>query len=321
MIKNIYVLSEEGEDFYPATGTDAVGHDQMESSLTKLINKYNLSSCWPTKGINGSSKYNLNLAITQLDSVLTDTQKVPGVRVGFINESGEYEEWEFFGKEFNFSNEGGWRKIDSAAILELMEKVFPVTVSLTMTNNTVSSNNNLAAAGTPTEFVFNWVVYRKGADVTTSATKYFNGTKLDSLSKQKTETVLETEHVTKTFEFSATYQGLSDSATKTVTVVHPCYYGTVSEGVTPDTTTVSGFSKTSLKNSKSFTWSGINMTYKRICYAYPKYHGALTSIKDGNNFEYLQSFNRTEITIDSVAYYVYTMIKPVTVSNYKQIFS
>ena len=44
-------------------------------------------------------------------------------------------------------------------------------------------------------------------------------------------------------------------------------------------------------------------------------------IKDGNNFEYLGSYTRTNLTIESVDYYVYTLTKPTTISGFKQTFA
>lgn len=49
--------------------------------------------------------------------------------------------------------------------------------------------------------------------------------------------------------------------------------------------------------------------------------GTLTSIKDANNFDYIGSYNRTELTVNGEAYYIYLMIDPTSVSNFKQIYA
>ena len=54
---------------------------------------------------------------------------------------------------------------------------------------------------------------------------------------------------------------------------------------------------------------------------YPKSFGALTSIKDANNFDYINSYTRSEMTYNDVDYYVYILTDPVTITGFKQAFS
>ena len=62
------------------------------------------------------------------------------------------------------------------------------------------------------------------------------------------------------------------------------------------------------------------MVNSRTCYMYPKDFGKLTTIKDANNFEYINSYTLTERTINGVNYYIYTLTDPVTITNFKQSF-
>ena len=64
-----------------------------------------------------------------------------------------------------------------------------------------------------------------------------------------------------------------------------------------------------------------NLNNQKTCIAYPKEFGAAASIKDGNNFDYLASYTRTEVTIDGEAYYVYLLSSPTTITDFKQIIS
>ena len=64
-----------------------------------------------------------------------------------------------------------------------------------------------------------------------------------------------------------------------------------------------------------------NLNNQKTCIAYPKEFGAAVSIKDGNNFDYLASYTRTEVTIDGEAYYVYLLSSPTTITDFKQIIS
>lgn len=308
MSTTIRVITDEGVDFYPVTVTDAIGHDQMESSLTKLINRYNISKCYPKE-----AGYTLGEAITLLNEKLEDNQKFPGVHVEFLDGSGENEDWEYFGQDYDFDNELGWRRVDSSVILELQQTLFPVTVNMSVTPTVIKTN-------TATDITFNFSVSRKNINVTSNAVKYFNGETVTGNSK--TLTINEPSYKTISYTFTGAYQGLTASTTKTITIVDDCYYGIVNPTWSPTSSSVASLNKTSIKSNRSYTWTGINLTNQRVCYAFPKYYSALTSIKDGNNFEYItDSYTRSEVAIGNVEYYVYTLTRPVTISGFKQIFS
>ena len=97
--------------------------------------------------------------------------------------------------------------------------------------------------------------------------------------------------------------------TLTVTAVSASYYGIG----TADTKII--------KNTKAFTWNNINCTNNVLVYKYPKSLGKLTSIKDANNFEYINSYTYTEEDINNVTYSVYTLTDAMTVENAIQIYS
>lgn len=304
MDKEIRALKYRGDVFYPATTTDAIAHPQTKVSLSRLINRYNVSVIWPLTDNN----YSLDTAIDILDTKLISEQKIPGVIVEFINSSGKYEEWEFSG-EAAFNELQGWRQIDSSTLLELQNQVFPVTVGL-------NASKTLIATGSTGESVsFDWHVYRKGLDVVSLATKTFNGTSTEDIST--IITVQSNTYTTKNYTFTATYQGLTSSITKSIVVVDPYYYGVVNDGSSPVITSFPN----SISSSKSFTWSSINLTNQKCCYAYPQYLGELSSIKDANNFEYIGSYTKTTTTVNGVAYYIYTLTKAITITGFKQIFS
>ena len=72
--------------------------------------------------------------------------------------------------------------------------------------------------------------------------------------------------------------------------------------------------------SKNYT-STIDLVDGCTCFIYPKYFGKLTTIKDANNFEYINSYTLTERNLDGVDYYIYALTDPVTITNFKQSFS
>lgn len=110
------------------------------------------------------------------------------------------------------------------------------------------------------------------------------------------------------------------SKTIVVNGIANSYYGTIGDKVF-DVSDISGL--TAIRNlAKSFT-----MTYKldnqKSIYMYPATYGELSSIKDINNFEYINSYTFSVITYDEVSYNLYIMTDSVTVSGsgFKQVFS
>ena len=67
--------------------------------------------------------------------------------------------------------------------------------------------------------------------------------------------------------------------------------------------------------NREITFSPAN---QKICIAYPKEFEVATSIKDGNGFDYLDSYTMSEITIDNEEYYVYLLNDATSVINLKQ---
>lgn len=106
---------------------------------------------------------------------------------------------------------------------------------------------------------------------------------------------------------------VTDSENKTVTKEIPIkfvgmsYYGVLDKYMTsPTETDIIGMNKI-LKDKKTFVYKNITTPMGKICYAYPKIFGALTSIKDKTiNIDYSNgTFNLLEMTINGLEYYVY----------------
>jgi hypothetical protein len=110
----------------------------------------------------------------------------------------------------------------------------------------------------------------------------------------------------------------SISASGTIKAYALSYYGII------DTSSITENDISSLSSrlgtNKSFTHT-VNLTRQRIVYMYPQSFGTLTSIKDANNFDYINSYTRTSLTHNSVDYYVYILTDPVTITGFKQIFN
>lgn len=130
--------------------------------------------------------------------------------------------------------------------------------------------------------------------------------------------------INSTTSFYATASDGTDTATgttRTITFINPSYFGTVAATVTaPTATDIKGLTKLK-QTAKGYTNSSITMAYGKILYAYPKSYGALTSVKDANNVQYINSYTRTEVTVDGVAMYCYLLTDATGVSNFTQIYA
>ena len=123
---------------------------------------------------------------------------------------------------------------------------------------------------------------------------------------------------TKTFTLSVTdSKNNVRSSSITFTFVYPFYYGTFTNSLT-EADIKNEVKLVELKNNKTLTLTYNDM---KVSYAYPKAYGELKSIKDGNGFEYLNDFNKEEMNINSIPYYVYKIKNKASVSQIKYTFS
>ena len=101
---------------------------------------------------------------------------------------------------------------------------------------------------------------------------------------------------------------------KTVSVFAPSYYGSVK---TFDVSLLNVINNA----SKECTFTSIYLDDEKFVYMYPSNFGELNSIKDGNNFEYINSYTKDHIQYNGIDYLVYILTDSVTISDFKQIFS
>ena len=111
------------------------------------------------------------------------------------------------------------------------------------------------------------------------------------------------------------------SATKNITFANKSYYGFVADGTTVNETVIKALQNNVLKTSKALKYTGINCINSKIVYAYPQNQGLLSSILDGSGFDYIDSYDCTNTTVDGVNYNVYVMIDPTTLDGFMQKFA
>lgn len=203
-------------------------------------------------------------------------------------------------------------------IAALQKSVWPLDITLTVTPSVIE-------VGKTTSVSASWTAKRDGVNILPQATSigFNNGstsTALTAGTSSKATNMTPDTPKSLNFSISITYDGMTKSASAQVKAVYPSYFGKVSATATIDATAVTALAKI-LNSTKAMTQSNQSLSNQRLVYAYPKSFGALSSVKDGNNFETLTAYTRTELAIGGVDYYVYAMTTPVTASGVKQIYS
>lgn len=200
---------------------------------------------------------------------------------------------------------------------KISDELWPTTMS-------VSGGGSVYELGTTQSVTVRINITRDGETVTpTSLT--INGTPVDASQTSFTYSVTETT----TFSVVAIANGVTLTGSTTVTFVYASYFGVVDSTFTSsDLSSLSVDSLTKLvRSSKSYTGTA-SLSNQKTIYIYPQSFGTLSSIKDANNFDYINSYTRVSYTTDqwslngdSVAYYVYYLTDPTTVTSFTQTFA
>lgn len=187
-------------------------------------------------------------------------------------------------------------------------------VNTTINGTIITLQINSLGTSTPTSIEFY-------VDGTLIDTQTYNNGQLKYTSNYTTDITTNTKVEAKLLYNKSTGDSTSVVGNKTFTFVNPSYFGTtLLDSTTITDTDIKNMTVLTLTN-KNYTGTNITMSNERIVYAYPQSYGNLTSIKDSNNFEYIQSYSLINVTIDSVTYNVYVMTDSVTVTNFKQIYN
>ena len=110
---------------------------------------------------------------------------------------------------------------------------------------------------------------------------------------------------------------VSTISTKSYVFTYPTFVG--NSAIIPTETEVLATNK--LVRTKAVLTQSYTANNEYLIFASPKSFGALTSIKDPNNFENLGSFIRLDLTVNSVDYYVYYTKNKITCTNFKYTFN
>lgn len=337
-------LKKGGEKIIPATITDAVVHKEVKTTLTNLINHYNISNLFPKDG-----GYSLEEAISKINEVLTeDNQKLPGLSISFeLQGSDDNTLVTYFYKGGEITSTNSWEEVgytrlnsidDRITILEesgvkvevdselsltsenpvqnkiiseqikiIRDKLFPLSVSV--------SGGGIFKKGTTQRITISWVS-KEGDSIITPDTITIND---ESIENTETSKIFESVSTNTSYVVKITKSGSVALNTANVKFVNPKYYGVVSSDFIPNPDNVVDFGEI-ISDSRYYDTTR-NLDFQKVCYVYPAVLGKLTKIMDDKNVNYLGSYTLSEITMNGEKYYTYTLTNPTTIVNFKQTYS
>lgn len=216
--------------------------------------------------------------------------------------------------------------LEGTTLTDVLKKLLIIEIAPTVSFS--STNSGVREEGTSVTPTMTFTISNAGTGIPVSISFYSGSTLLDTQ-----EYVSGTNTYTYTMESAVstdtTVKGVlsykkSDDSNATIektasyTFVMASYYGAVSTAPTTQADIIA-LTK-NVKNTKAYTTTYV-LNNQKSCYCYPASFGNLTSIKDANNFEYIQSYTKTNVSVDGVSYNVYTLTDPVTIASFKQIFA
>ncbi len=196
-----------------------------------------------------------------------------------------------------------------ADIERLEQAIWPFEVS-------ISARPTAVEIDTDTNVALSWTAKRKGVAVTPE-TQTLDGVAVTGTGKSVT--LHPTEEGSQSFVYQATYEKMNRTATATVKAVYASRFGTVPANGEVDAAVIKGLTKLVL-GSRALTRTGLVFHNARLCFAYPASFGLLSSIKDGNGYEVIESYTHTVVDVDGVAFNCYVLTVPVSAENVTQIY-
>ena len=206
------------------------------------------------------------------------------------------------------------------------------TLSISFNTSTLEHNKATSVTITPNfrqndaGSVSKYVLYKNGAEIfnnttvsayTDSATINHNGSISYSATATYGDGLIKNTLLGIPYPNTSIKSG-SVSASGTIRAYALSYYGVINSSTITENDISSLSSR--LSSSKSYTYT-VSLSEQRIIYMYPQSFGTLTSIKDANNFDYINSYTRSTLSYNGVDYYVYILTDPVTITGFKQIFN
>lgn len=269
----------------------AANRAAINSTPTSLVSTLNISSDTSKVDINLETAIKSGLNYKAVTSVVKNIPNATKLSAGVITSA------EYTSLVETIPN----------SLTRMYPKVFPLSVTV--------SGGGTYKLGTTQNITVKWTT-KEADDVITPKTISLNDEPLDnSITSKLFENV--SSNTTYIVKVSNDYETVSGSTN--VRFVNPNYFGVID--ATSEVTAEIILEYTELiRGSKSYTGT-IALNNQRTVYAYPKLFGSLTSIKDSNNFDYLNSYTRSELEINGETYYVYVLTSPTSITTFKQIYA
>ena len=190
----------------------------------------------------------------------------------------------------------------------LNEKAFPLSVNI--------GSDELYKSGTTQNITLNWTVL-KGETSIDPDSQSIN----DVIITNDLKTITYNDVATNTdYNITVECNGLTASDIKKVEFVNPSYFGVLNVDTDITESNIEALTEV-IKKTRSYSSPSVTLNNQKTCYAYPKSFGDLTSIKDSSYFEYLNSYNLSELTINNETYNIYVLKDAVSISSFKQTFN
>lgn len=190
------------------------------------------------------------------------------------------------------------------SVTELLHTMYPLVISL--------SGGGIYEKGTTPTVTLSWSISRNGVTITPTTQKINN---IDVTSPKTFNPTIDT-----TYTLYITYNEQSANSSVNVKFVSPSYCGVVSNDFQATSSNIIILNKT-IKDTSRFDITYSSLDNQKVCYAYPKSFGQLSSIKDSNGFEYISSYILSTVTINNIEYNVYLLESATSITNFKQSYS
>lgn len=194
---------------------------------------------------------------------------------------------------------------------ELNKEVFPLRITV--------SGGKIVEVGSSNDIIISWRVNygSKVASPDTFTALSINGEDLDKTAQSKAF-----NDVTNTTKYTVHVEGkgMTAEGSTTLQFVYRTYCGAVPADWQITEDNVKALSTSALNTDRGYTLN-YSVNNGKVALAYPASYGNLTSIVDGNGYEYINAFTLTDnVQINNTTYKVYLTTDPFSIGSGKFIF-
>lgn len=324
------VLSFNGSQWVNVTITSAMISDFVEKvKETVGMDDAGLVHTEGDETINGAKTFSITPLVTSAQVIGTAAENEVA-KVATLKTQTVYTDNSANGATIAIGGIEKGKKYENANIIDVINDllhpyVAPSSVGLTLGG----VNGGTFEMGSSQSVTGATVRWTRGSQNVTKAEVLKGGSVVgtaDVSSDSGSVSVTVTEEITANTSFTARVTDATKQTTGgnvAFTFVYPMYWGVIASGTPVDATSVAGLTKVVQgKGNKSYTYTTTGV--QQVVFAYPASYGDLNSILDPSNFECLDTFTKSNVTITGLdstpqQYNVYTVTTNVQgfVYNFK----